>query len=353
MRNWVLKIWRGEAKYTKWLFTPPLYLLSLIYKLCMVLRKRMYDMDIMKTKEAPIPVISVGNITLGGTGKTPVVERLSKRLKEAGFNPGIATRGYKRKRGGTFIVDIEADNAEDVGDEAFMLATKTQIPVLVGADRTEAIKQGVSAFQIDVALLDDGFQSRSIKKDMEILVINNMGGKESDALFPLGPYREPATRIKDAHAILLNKGDMDDNIRRYGKGIPAFHIRYKPLYLYNMRRNLIGHHNFLKDMNALAFSGLGNNRSFFNLLREMGAKMVHEIAYPDHYAYKQGDIEKLLSFKDVEIMVTTEKDAVKLAHMDLPEHLFYLAIEVVIDREDELVELMQKRILTFSSRPST
>ena len=298
----------------------------------------MYGIGMMKTAEASIPVISVGNIAIGGTGKTPVVERLSTKLKESGFNPGIVTRGYKRKMGGTFHVDAECNTAEDAGDEAFMLAKRTKIPVIVGIDRAQAIELGVKAFQIDVALLDDGFQTLSVKKDMEILILNGKEGKGSNGLFPLGPYREPLSRIKDADVILVNKGAPGNDEGLCSEVIPAYKVQYKPAYLYNVKKNLIAHYNLIKDRKILAFSGLGDNESFFNLLKDMGADVVHEISYPDHYAYERDDIEKLLSYKGVAAMVTTEKDAVKIAHMDVPVHLYYLAIDVVIEREQELLE---------------
>jgi tetraacyldisaccharide 4'-kinase len=297
----------------------------------------------IKTKEVSIPVVSIGNITLGGTGKTPVVEKLSMRLKESGLNPGIATRGYKRERGGMFCVDVKHDTAKEVGDEAFMLAKKTQIPVLVGADRAEAIGMGIRNLRINVALLDDGFQLKNIKKDMDILIINGMEGG-NNGLFPLGPYREPTERIKDADVIIINKGETNGETGQYGKGIPVFRAQYKPAYLYNIKMNLITHYNFLKNRSVLAFSGLGDNRSFFDLLKTMGVNVLHEISYPDHYAYKRRDMARLPSFKDVEIFVTTEKDAVKIAHMDIPENLFYLAIEMVIEREEEFMECIIKKI---------
>jgi tetraacyldisaccharide 4'-kinase len=344
MRNTVLKVWRGEAGYAKWLLYPLLYPLSLLYGSCLNLREYMYRNGKRRMKEVPIPVISVGNITLGGTGKTPVVERLSTRLKELGFRPGIATRGYKRKRKGTFIVDVENDTARDVGDEAFMLAKKTKLPVLVGADRAEAIEQGMKSFQIDVAILDDGFQTRSIKKDLEILVLSGREGKAGNRLFPLGPYREPPAGVKKADMILVNKGMLSDEIIRHTEEAPVHEIRYKPAYLYNIKRGLIAHYNYMKDTRVLAFSGLGDNESFFNLLGEIGADVVHEIPYPDHYAYKEGDVAKLSSFKDVEVIVTTEKDAVKIAAMNLPDNLFYLAIEVVIDGEEELLKRIIEKL---------
>jgi tetraacyldisaccharide 4'-kinase len=344
MKNLILKIWRGEAKYLKWFLYPLLFFLSWVYKLCLKLREAMYSMDMIKMKEVSIPVVSIGNITLGGTGKTPVVERLSMKLKEAGLNPGIATRGYKRERGGIFCVDAKNDTAKEVGDEAFMLAKKTQIPVFVGADRAEAIGQGVKNLRIDVALLDDGFQLRNIKKDMDILILNGREDGKNYGLFPLGPYREPVERIKDADVIIVNKGDMNGETGQYSEGIPVFRAQYKPAYLYNIKMDLIAHYNFLKGSNVLAFAGLGDNRSFFNLLKTMGVHVLHEISYPDHYAYKRKDMEKLLSVKDVDAFVTTEKDAVKIIDMDIPENLFYLAIETVIEREDEFMACIMKKI---------
>jgi tetraacyldisaccharide 4'-kinase len=344
MRNLILKIWKGEAEYLKLFLYPLLFFLSRIYKLCLKLRETLYNMSLIKIKEVSIPVVSVGNITLGGTGKTPVVEKLSMKLKEAGLNPGIATRGYKRERGGIFRVDVKNDTAKQVGDEAFMLAKKTLIPVLVGADRAEAIGLAVRDLHINVALLDDGFQLKNIKKDMEILILNGRESGNNYGLFPLGPYREGVERIKDADIILVNKGTMNGETRQYSEDIPVFQVQYKPVYLYNISKNLIAHYNFLQNKNVLAFSGLGDNRSFFDLLKTMGIYVLHEISYPDHYIYKVRDMKMLHSVKDVDAFVTTEKDAVKIAHMDIPENLFFLAIEMVIEGEEEFMACVMKKI---------
>jgi tetraacyldisaccharide 4'-kinase len=344
MSNLILKIWRGEAEYLKRFLYPLLFLLSRVYKLCLKLRETLYSTGMIKMKEVSIPVVSIGNITLGGTGKTPVVERLSIKLKEAGLNPGIATRGYKRERSGTFRVDVKNDTAKEVGDEAFMLAKKTQIPVLVGADRAEAIGMAVRDLRINVALLDDGFQLKNIKKDMDILILNGRESGNKYGLFPLGPYREQIERIKDADIILVNKGDINGETGQYSKGIPVFRAQYKPVHLYSIRTNCIAHYNFLKRKNVLAFAGLGDNRSFFDLLKTMGIHVLHEISYPDHYTYKRRDMKEILSFQDVDAFVTTEKDAVKIAHMDIPENLFYLAIEMVIEREEEFMASIMKII---------
>jgi tetraacyldisaccharide 4'-kinase len=344
MRNAIIRVWNGEAKYTRWLFYAPLFILSAVYRYCLYLRTKIYDRGWLAVKGVPIPVISVGNITLGGAGKTPVVEKLSAMLKDAGFHPAIATRGYKRKMKGVFIVDPKADRAEDVGDEALMLAQKTRIPVLVGSDRAEAIAFGMKTVAIDLAVLDDGFQLKNIEKDLEVLVLTGTNGKAGHDLFPLGPFREPLERIKKADIILVNKGELDREMEAITGEIPRYRMRYKPNYLYNIKLDGMAHYGFLRGKRVAAFSGLGDNRSFFNLLRELGAQVVRELSYPDHYRYTRREMKRIASYGGVELIVTTEKDAVKIAVMDVPENLFYLAVTVEIEKEQELFELIKKKL---------
>ncbi len=343
MRDVIVRVWSGEAKIARSLLYVPLACLSYFYQIALMAREYMYKTGIMKTQNAPIPVISVGNITLGGTGKTPVVERLSRTFKDKGFNPGIITRGYLRTKSGTFPVDVKNDTAKTAGDEAYMLAKRTRIPVIVGKDRMTAIECGIDHCNIDLAILDDGFQVRDVKKDADILILN---GKESLArqeLFPLGPYRDPISRVRACDAILVSKAEPDSATLYFTRGIPRFQVRHHPVHLYNMTQNVIAHYNYLKNKKIAAFSGLGDNESFFQLLRQIGANIVHETSYPDHYRYTQRDIKKFESISDIECIVTTEKDAVKLLGMELPDNLFYLAIEARIEDEDTLMELLLKK----------
>lgn len=346
MRATIVRVWRGEARALRFVLYIPLLLLSAIYRFGLVLRECAYSKGILRTEEARIPVISVGNITLGGTGKTPVVDSIARRLKEKGFNPGIITRGYMRKRRGIFCVDAEKDTAEEVGDEAMMLARRSKVPVIVGTNRAQAISKGIQLFNIDMAILDDGFQLRNIKKDMDLLVLNGKEGAAAGSIFPLGPYREPEERIREADAILINKGELDYMMRHFVDTMPTFRITYKPAYLYNMRDRLFAHYNLLVGKQILAFSGLGDNQSFFNLLNDLGAKVVHAISFPDHHVYTERDIEHCASFQDVRYIVTTEKDAVKMVGMKLPENLFFLSIDVAIEGEEHLLELITGRILS-------
>ncbi len=344
MRNAIVKVWSGEAGFLKWFFYVPLFLLSRIYKICLRVREILYNRGRFTVEGVAVPIISVGNITLGGTGKTPVVERLSTMLKEAGFNPAIATRGYRRKRKGTFAVDPEKDKAEDVGDEALMLARKTGVPVLVGVNRAEAIGMGMKKFPIDVVILDDGFQLRNIEKDMEVLVVKGNRSGTSRELFPLGPCREPFARVRDADIILVNKGQPDKEMEGYMDEARCYTMRYKPMYLYNLKHKGMVHYRRLRGKKVLAFSGLGDNGSFFGLLKELGADVVHELPFGDHHDYTERDIRRISACCDVDMIVTTEKDGVKIAAMNVPDNLFYLAVIAEIHKEQELLELIQEKL---------
>jgi tetraacyldisaccharide 4'-kinase len=344
MGNIILRVWRGEAKVLRAILFLPLGFLSCIYRICLLVRESLFKAGVLRVEKAGIPVVSVGNITVGGTGKTPVVELLSRRLKEQGFSPGIVTRGYRRKRGGVFGVSAKEDDAVSVGDEALMLARRTGLPVIVGKKRMQAVELGIKEFGIDLALLDDGYQVRNLRKDLEILVLNGEKGGREGVLFPLGPYREPLAMIRKAGVILINKGELSNGAKAHAAGIPLFRVKYRPTFLYNVKRDLIGPCAFLKEKKVIAFAGLGDNRSFFELLRELGAEVVHEVEFPDHHMYGARDMERLGAFGGAQMIVTTEKDAIKLGLLKIPENLFYLAVEAAMEKEEEFVDLIVKRL---------
>jgi len=304
----------------------------------------MYTLNLVNCESAPIPVVSIGNITVGGSGKTPVVEKLADLLKNAGFRPGIITRGYKRNRKGTFCIDAKNDTADNVGDEPLMLAQRTLCPVVVGVNRIAAIEKGVEEHGIDVAILDDGFQLKNIRKDVEVLVLDGTMLKKNNNLFPLGPNREPMERVNDADIVLLNKGEPNAEVFELIENKPVYRMHYSPLYLYNVKYRRMGHYNILKGKRVLAFAGLGDNESFFKLLRTLEAQVVYEVEYPDHHAYSQKDIDELASYTDVACKVTTEKDAVKLIRFNVPDNFFALSIEASIERENDFFESILYRI---------
>lgn len=343
MRTLMTRIWRGEAKGFRLLLFVPLFAVSRLYGLGLRARERWWRRKDEMIDQAPIPVISVGNITVGGSGKTPVVERLAQRLLSKGYKPCIVLRGYGRKKKGVFVVDVLNDTHETAGDEAYMLAKRTRLPVVVGNRRIKAVREGIARFGVNLALLDDGYQVKNLRKDLEILVLNASMAQNPD-LFPLGPLREPLTAVDRADIVLVNKGEPDDTILALSAGIPLFRVSYRPLHLFCPRHDSVVHHGFLKEKRVLAFCGLGDNRPFFNLLRTLGAAVVGEVEFADHHRYTNTDLEKLRSHRKVDLMVTTEKDGVKLEGLDVPENLFYLAIEATIEREDELVDVIVHRL---------
>ncbi len=165
---------------------PLLFALSYAYKAATAARDLCYTLSIARVARPSVPVISVGNLSLGGTGKTTVVERLSRELKKRGLSPGIVMLGYKKKRRGAFAVDRNADTAESAGDEALMLARRTMLPVLVGKKRSESIERGIRDFDIDVAIFDDGFQVRNVHKDVELAYPGRPGASNGPASVSFG-----------------------------------------------------------------------------------------------------------------------------------------------------------------------
>lgn len=340
MRRMMVRVWNGQAPVLRGFLFLPLLVLSGLYWMALVARESLYRRGLLGTDKAAIPVVSVGNISLGGTGKTTVVERLSRELKSRGLRPGIIMRGYKKKRAGAFAVDPKKDTAESAGDEAAMLAKRTMLPVLVGKKRKEGIERGIREFGIDIAIFDDGYQVRNVHKDVEVLVLSGQAGEDSMHLFPLGFLRDPLEMVKKADVLLVNKGELTGRVKEAAAGIPAFQVRYRPLYLYSLKRRAMTDYRYVRGKKTLAFSGLGDNGSFFNLLRDIGADLVRTVEFPDHHRYSPKDLKRLYSWDDAEIFVTTEKDAVKIEHMEVEDNLFYLSIEAQIEDETTLIDLV-------------
>jgi tetraacyldisaccharide 4'-kinase len=340
MRRLMLKIWKGEAPLLRASLFPLLLVLSLAYKAGTAMRELCYMVGIARAARPSIPVISVGNLSLGGTGKTTVVERLSRELKKRGLSPGIVMLGYKKKRKGVFAVDGKMDTAESTGDEALMLARRTMLPVLVGKKRTESIRRGICGFGMDVAIFDDGFQVRNVHKDVEILILDGQAPPSALHVFPLGFLREPLEMVKKADILLVNRGELEGRVKALSASIPVFHVRYRPLHLCRLKDRAMVDYRHIRGKKVLAFSGLGDNSSFFRLLKEIGADLVRTVEFPDHYRYRRKDLRRIESFQDVEMVITTEKDAVKINGTGVRDTFFSLLIEAEIENEDALIELV-------------
>jgi len=342
----MVRFWKGESPVLRFLLFIPLFTLAGIYRLCLSLREWLYRQGLLKTAGAQVPIISVGNLTLGGTGKTPVVEKLVTELKRRGFRPGIITRGYKRRRMGVFAVNPENDTAQDAGDEAAMLAKKTRLPVLVAKSRIDGISMGIARFDINVAVLDDGFQVRHVRKDVELLIMNGSERQTEQHLFPLGIYRDPLEAMNRADAILINKGHLNNRTENMAATKPRYKIQYEPVHLISVKDGGTIDYRVLRGKRVVAFSALGDNHSFFTLLKDLGTELMKTIEFPDHHIYQDGDLRMIASIKNADMIVTTEKDAVKIEHMISNRNFFYLVIKVRIEEEERLMDMIMDKLFT-------
>ncbi|MBI5675215.1 MAG: tetraacyldisaccharide 4'-kinase [Nitrospirae bacterium] len=301
-----------------------------------------------KPKKLPCKVISIGNITLGGTGKTPAVMALAEEAKRRGYKPCILTRGYKGKaKDPCFVTKGEKPlmNASQAGDEAFLMAEALSgVPIIKCADRYEG---GIFTLNSQlkilnsklVFILDDGFQHWQLHRDRDILLIDATNPFDNGKLFPEGKLREPLSALKRADIIVLSKADMADKkrvtaciskIKRYSTDVPIYTSSHVPAALINVSGESESI-DTLKERRVYAFSGIANPYHFEALLKSMGAEIVKSKRFRDHHHYPQGDIDKMIKEAGGMDIITTEKDMVKLKGLRLPENIFALRIKFLID----------------------
>ncbi len=276
----------------------------------------------------------VGNIVVGGTGKTPFVIWLARKCKEKGLRIGIVLRGYKRENENEVIeVKPLLSTAKEVGDEAILLALKTACPVVVSADRNAAIEILVKKYQVDVVLSDDGLQHYQMARDVEIAIVDSERLHGNGRLLPAGPLREPISRLNSCDIVVANGGSH--------KQPYYFETAYTDLFSLasdTMRKPLSDFKNF----KVHAVAGIGNPKRFFTILQQAGIHVIQHI-YEDHHVYKQED----LTFDDDKPIIMTEKDIVKcrkLAGKNLDsKSIWYLPIGVnpntaLLKRIDTILE---------------
>ncbi|MBW2038883.1 MAG: tetraacyldisaccharide 4'-kinase [Deltaproteobacteria bacterium] len=319
----------------------PFLIISWIYGLVVWIRTKFYQ----KGLQLPCKVISVGNITLGGTGKTPMVAYLAGELRKRGVKAGILSRGYKglKERKGGVLSDGEKIylTPAEAGDEPFMLAKMLSgVPLLVGKNRYAMGLYAHEKFGIDVLILDDGFQHLGIKRDLDIVLIDARSGFGNGCLFPRGPLREPLRGLRRASLFVLSKaepsqplGEIEGILRDLAPAVPLYHSRYKPIYLLEAASGKIFPPQFVHGKRILAFAGIADPEYFIYLLQGLGAAVVKEVRFPDHHNYAPKDLRMMREYIDkVEVFVTTEKDFVKLQKIpldDLPLLILGIAQEIL------------------------
>jgi len=287
-RAWLTKGWLAIL----------LWPISLMFGVISASRRRLFAAGVFEQTRLPVPVIVVGNIYVGGTGKTPLVIWLVKQLRMQGFVPGVISRGYASDA--TTAVEINAQmSPDDIGDEPLLILQNAAVPVVVGRNRVTAARQLISAHpEVNVIISDDGLQHYALARDVEIVLFDERG-VGNGWLLPAGPLREPATRRFDFRVLngLQAVGENSFSMQLYGQRAEQLVNRAHTKLLTELPENL----------SVAAAAGIGNPERFFSMLKQLGVNLHQQIALPDHFDYAVNPFESLVA----DIILITEKDAVK------------------------------------------
>lgn len=283
---------------------------SWCFSLIVFIRRVLYKIGLLKSYSLSAPVVVVGNITVGGTGKTPLVIYLANLLKEKGYRPGVISRGYGGKNNSSVQVVDQYSNANEVGDEPLLIFKRTQCPVYVCQNRVNAAKSLLDNTGCNVIISDDGLQHYALHRDVEIAVIDEIRQLGNGLLLPAGPLRESKARLKSVDFIISNGKDM--------KLIPD------TICSLNNQNNKLTIDS-IKD-NVRAVAAIGYPQRFFDTLRSLGVEFS-EHAFPDHYQFKLSDF----NFNKNDMIIMTEKDAVKCFNLNI-ENAWYLLVTAKLDQ---------------------
>ena len=297
--------WYSSAWWL-WLLRP----LELLFRVASWLRRLAYRSGLLKVYRAPCPVVIIGNITLGGSGKTPVVIALVQALGERGIRAGVVSRGYGASRGQFPHIVSDTSVSADCGDEPLLIYQRTGCPCVVSPSRVDAVRSLLAQFEVDLILSDDGLQHYALARDLEIALVDASVGLGNGFCLPAGPLREPPHRLR-AVDFTLYRGSEDAHCGVY----------YLPEALINLAdgRQIAASGQALGDK-VYAFAGIGRPQQFFDQLRGLGFDFQQR-EFPDHHAYSAADFAGL----DQQAIIMTEKDAVKCHHL-AGDNAWYLRI---------------------------
>lgn len=304
-----------------WYRITPLHLIllpvSLLFRALAALRRALHRSGILPSHELPVPVIVIGNISVGGTGKTPLTLALAQQLVARGWHPLIVSRGY----GGAVQQpqQVDADSAaQQVGDEPLLMARRKLCPVWIGQDRAAAAQAALLAHpQCDIVLCDDGLQHYRLRRDAEVAVVDGERGFGNGFMLPAGPLREPVARLKTVDAVVANGGNA-------APGQYAMRLSGEVFYnLLDPGKTVSASHFFALNNHAVA--GIGHPQRYFRHLQALGIAFAPH-AFPDHHPYSATD----LAFADCDAILLTEKDAVKCAAF-ADARYWVLRVEAQID----------------------
>jgi tetraacyldisaccharide 4'-kinase len=326
------RIWRRRGP-AAWLLLP----VSLLFGLLTGLRRRLYRAGLLRAERLPVPVLVVGNIFVGGTGKTPLTIWLAQRLRAAGFHPGVVSRGYGASLDGPRLVSADA-SPDEVGDEPLLIARHAGCPMAVGPARAAAGRALLAAHpDVDLLLLDDGLQHYALARDLEIILFDGRGAGNG-WLLPAGPLREPLSRRRDV--TVVNGGAAP------GMPADAFGMELRGEWAVQLapphgRMRLSALAARAPALKIAAAAGIGNPERYFAMLEGQGLRF-ERMPLPDHYAFDDNPF----AGSSADVILITEKDAVKCRHSDALRNdarLWFVPVEAVIDAAlaDYIVEKLR------------
>ncbi len=329
-----------------------LFPLFLLYQLIVSIRNYLYDINFFKSTKLPCKVISVGNITVGGTGKTPTVIAIAKFLQTQNKKVAVLSRGYGRKSKGTQLVtngDTLISDWKKFGDEPILMAKHlSNIPIVVDENRIRGGQYLINNFEPEIIILDDGFQHRKLFRNVDIVLINSNISKFKNRIFSFGNFREPWKSLKRAHLIFLSKSARRDNtiylqdkLRSYAKPIVNVH-KIPGDYLLDNNHKLMLITDF-SGKTALLISGIGDPESFYKTVYGLNLIIIGHLKFRDHQSYSKSDIEKIrdkFQKSGADILLTTEKDFLKVKHADLPIYALPIAMDIEENGYHQLLKLI-------------
>lgn len=354
-----------------------LRIFSVIYGWGVFCKLKLYTWGILKQHKLSCKVISLGNITVGGTGKTPTALRLASMIRDQGLRVVILNRGYRA--GWKDDIGVVSDgnkmymSVTEAGDEAYLLAKSLPgVPVVIGRNRTVTGEFAVKHLRAQVIILDDGYQHWQLARDLDIVLVDTLNVFGNNYLLPRGTLREPLSNLNRAHTFLLTKADQSsdsardtirDTLRHYNEQAIVVESVHSPRcfvevaeWYKGIRSSNIGITE-LKGRKVLAFSAIGNPSSFEKTLTDTGVAEVCGMRYPDHHTYTMIEMQEIMQKAEdegVSALITTEKDAVKVPaefiHSDRPLPLYVLSIEVrFTEGREDFAELIKRSIMGENS----
>jgi len=297
------------------------------YRAGLALHRAAYATGLRRTDTLPCAVVAVGNLTVGGTGKTPMVEWLARALRAGGRRVVVLSRGYGRRAASPVTVVSDRDRVlatvEEAGDEPILLARRLPgVPVVVGSDRHQTGSAALERFGADVLVLDDGFQQQRLRADVAVVCLDAQAPWGHRGLLPRGSLREPPRAIGRAHLLVLthpagvtHRAAVEAEVRRHAGGVPIAHATYEPEGGVDARTGAAVPLESLRGRPVLAFAGIAAPERFAATLRGLGTNLRELAVFPDHHAYRPADVTTLEArarAAGAAVLVTTEKDAVRL-----------------------------------------